>query len=367
MGSISAVLANILKNNIKNIFSACFGQRGGPREFVAPCLSVQRKIDIAEMFPKLNEEYGYYKEYYKVVDLFPLPDDGRVIVKLGSSAVCWDVDSNKSVWIGYCCYDGPSALSPNGRKIVFTDSSSTIYSIGSPVIILDVADGELIAFYHEDFFYEACAVSSDSRSVMVALNRKNIMVFLSMRRGRPFSLRTLRGHDDLVKCCAFSPDGQWFVSGSRDHTLIIWETRRWKIKYRIECCDLVYHCVITPDSQRVMALVNGELRVWHLATGRRLATKWEGFEKIHHCALSADGRWLVTVTNEKKVRLLDQNTLIMLDEVMLAEENSCCAFFPDSLRLAVGGERAVWFLAIADQGDLAPGFLASPIPHSTSA
>jgi WD40 repeat protein len=34
---------------------------------------------------------------------------------------------------------------------------------------------------------------------------------------------TLRGHTDWVKCCAFSPDGKKFVSGSKDRTCIVWD------------------------------------------------------------------------------------------------------------------------------------------------
>jgi WD40 repeat protein len=36
-------------------------------------------------------------------------------------------------------------------------------------------------------------------------------------------LRTLRGHEGWVRICAWSPDGRWIVSGSRDGTLRLWD------------------------------------------------------------------------------------------------------------------------------------------------
>jgi WD40 repeat protein len=41
-------------------------------------------------------------------------------------------------------------------------------------------------------------------------------------------IRTLTGHTDYVKACAFSPDGKRIVSASRDHTLKLWDAETGK-------------------------------------------------------------------------------------------------------------------------------------------
>jgi len=39
-------------------------------------------------------------------------------------------------------------------------------------------------------------------------------------------VRNLRGHTGLVSSLAFSPDGRRLYSGSRDHTVKVWDVSR---------------------------------------------------------------------------------------------------------------------------------------------
>jgi WD40 repeat protein len=36
-------------------------------------------------------------------------------------------------------------------------------------------------------------------------------------------VQKLQGHTDSVSSIAFSPDGRWLASGSKDETILIWE------------------------------------------------------------------------------------------------------------------------------------------------
>jgi len=38
-------------------------------------------------------------------------------------------------------------------------------------------------------------------------------------------VRSFRGHTGVVTSIAFSPDGRWLVSGSRDHTVKVWDLK----------------------------------------------------------------------------------------------------------------------------------------------
>ena len=46
--------------------------------------------------------------------------------------------------------------------------------------------------------------------------------------------QTLVGHDDGVLCCSFSPDGKWLATSSTDQTVIVWNTKNFKLKHRLQ-------------------------------------------------------------------------------------------------------------------------------------
>src|SRR5258707_5117349 len=47
-------------------------------------------------------------------------------------------------------------------------------------------------------------------------------------------LRRLKGHTDAVWSVAFSPDGKFGLSGSYDHTALLWDTTTGQIVRRFE-------------------------------------------------------------------------------------------------------------------------------------
>lgn len=46
--------------------------------------------------------------------------------------------------------------------------------------------------------------------------------------------QALIGHDGSVLCCAFSPDSKWLATSSADRTIIIWSTKNFKLKHRLQ-------------------------------------------------------------------------------------------------------------------------------------
>ncbi|MEO1527598.1 MAG: WD40 repeat domain-containing protein, partial [Planctomycetota bacterium] len=64
-------------------------------------------------------------------------------------------------------------------------------------------------------------------------------------------LASLSGHSAWVHAVAFSPDGRRIVSGSRDNTLLVWDTETQKIVARFAAESPIYGVAVS--GQRIAA------------------------------------------------------------------------------------------------------------------
>ena len=115
---------------------------------------------------------------------------------------------------------GPSlnvAFSPDGRRLATGGEEYTVK-------IWDVQTGEklqTLAGQHSGEIYAlAFSPNEDGRWVASAGEDSAVKVWDSQTGA---FVRSFRGHTGLVSSVAFSPDGGRLVSGSRDHTVKIWD------------------------------------------------------------------------------------------------------------------------------------------------
>lgn len=100
--------------------------------------------------------------------------------------------------------------------------------------------------------------------------------------------KQLKAHDDEVWHVAFSHDGRYLASASKDKTAIIWDTSNWTMRYRLRGHKdaVAFLAFSTNDSMLITSSNDHSLRVWNVHTGKlqTLAT--------HHKEAVACAAWV---------------------------------------------------------------------------
>jgi WD40 repeat protein/tRNA A-37 threonylcarbamoyl transferase component Bud32 len=213
----------------------------------------------------------------------------------------------------------------------------------------------------------ALAFSPDGRTLLVgadsAKDPNTVRLFAADDLARPPACAV--GHDGkLVLAAAFAPDGRWFVTGSWDNTVTVWDaaTRRPLRSWAAHTGKGVRSLAVAPDG-RTLATGGHDGRVkWWAADGRLRAT-FDGHAatnvrgpNVQGVAFAPDGSRLASVGNEGEVNLWDLEGGGRQVVARLPNEVWSVAFSPDGATLAAGdkvGDVRLWDAAtLADRGRL---------------
>jgi len=109
------------------------------------------------------------------------------------------------------------------------------------------------------------------------------------------------GHFSAVTSVAFSLDGQYALSGSRDHTLKLWNVLSGReIRTFKGHTDVVSSVSYTPDGRfAVSASWDKTVKMWDVATGALVRDMQGHAEKVFSVAVSRDGRYAVSASADQ--------------------------------------------------------------------
>ncbi len=196
------------------------------------------------------------------------------------------------------------AFTPDGRQLVSAADDKTIR-------VWDLASGKTVRTIRGESApgqagkVYAMALSPDGKWLAAGglldsrqgnPNRYAIRLY-EFASGRLVAL--LKGHEKGVPSLNFSPDGSRLISGSGDHTAILWDTgmragsyvAEPKLLHRLEGHkDFIYGVAFSPDGSRaVTGSYDHDLRLWRVADGKQIARLTGHGDKVRSLAVAPDG------------------------------------------------------------------------------
>ncbi|KIK58572.1 hypothetical protein GYMLUDRAFT_141365, partial [Collybiopsis luxurians FD-317 M1] len=205
-------------------------------------------------------------------------------------------------------YVSGCALLPSGsalRKIIHCEQFVKVRRGGDGVTwekILHVIDIEQRA--------SSVAYSPDGQYVVSGSKDKTVRIWnaeTGLQVGEP-----LKGHTQAVISVAYSPDGQYIVSGSWDMTVRIWNAETGQqvgepLKGHI---DEVTSVAYSPNGQYVLSGSKDKtVRIWNAKTGLQVGEPLKGHTQgVTSVAYTPDGQYVVSGSSDKTVRIWNAET-----------------------------------------------------------
>jgi WD40 repeat protein len=170
-------------------------------------------------------------------------------------------------------------------------------------------------------------------------------------RGSTNSGNTFATHDDWVNSVAFSPDGQYLVSGSGDGTARVWEAATRTEIARMTHDDWVNSVAFSPDGKYVVSGSNdGTARVWEVLSENEIFRITLERGSVWFVAFSPNGQHIALggcgeledienlVCARGKISILDINTEKEIFQRTYDDWVNSVAFSPDSQYIVLGGD-----------------------------
>ncbi|BAY98377.1 pentapeptide repeat-containing protein [Tolypothrix tenuis PCC 7101] len=151
-------------------------------------------------------------------------------------------------------------------------------------------------------------------------------------------LHILNGHTDSIRAVAFSSDSKYIVTGSDDKTLRLWDTNGKLLHILNGHTNIVNTVAFSPNGKYIVSgSDDNTLRLWNIS-GQLLHILKDHTDSIRAVAFSPDGKYIVSGSDDNTLRLWDISGQLL--HILNGHTDSirAVAFSPDGKHIVSGSE-----------------------------
>jgi WD40 repeat protein len=205
---------------------------------------------------------------------YPPGGESPTVVSFSSGTTTWEAATGRNPLIRDRCHHAhrAAAFTGDGRHLATIESTPDLAPARVAwVHVRDMASDHGRRFPLSDPELPpspVLALSADGSILAVAGWNRHAATLWRLGAQRPFA--RLAGHEDVILCLAFSPDGQLLATGSRDRTVRLWDVTTGRPRAVLTGhTGSVFSLAFSPDGRR---LASGgfdmTVRLWDLTTAR---------------------------------------------------------------------------------------------------